>query len=85
MEMLRQKDLLLLGISAHEAEGILHLSYLSQAADKVVNTEDPTTSYQYWAKRGTYLADLPTEAVVNEYFLMICARIHFWTPHSPAG
>lgn len=66
MEMVRQKDLLLLGISAYEAEDILHLSYLAQAADKVVNSEDPTKSYQYWAKRGVYLADLPTEAVVNE-------------------
>ena len=66
MEMIRQKDLLLLGMSAHEAEDILHLSYLAQAADKVVNTEDPTNSYQYWAKRGTYLAELSTETVINE-------------------
>ncbi len=64
--MVRQKDLLLLGMSAHEAEGILHLPYLSPAADKVVNTEDPTNSYQYWAKRGTYLAELPSETVINE-------------------
>lgn len=66
MEMIRQKDLLLLGMSAHEAEGILHLSYLSQAADKVVNTEDPTNNYKYWTKGGTYLAELPTDAVINE-------------------
>lgn len=66
MEMVRQKDLLILGMSAHEAEEILCLSYLSPAADKVVNTEDPTKSYQYWAKRGTYLAELPTEAVIDD-------------------
>ncbi len=66
MEMVRQKDLLLLGISSYEAEYILNLPYLAQAADKVVNTEDPSKNYQYWAKRGVYLADQPTEAVVNE-------------------
>jgi hypothetical protein len=66
MEMVRQKDLLILGMSAFEAEDILCLAYLSQAADKVVNSEDPTNSYQYWTKRGTYLAELPTEAVINE-------------------
>jgi hypothetical protein len=66
MEMVRQKDLLILGMSAYEAEDILCLAYLSQAADKVVNTEDPTNSYQYWAKRGTYLAELPTESVIDE-------------------
>ena len=66
MEMLRQKDLLILGMSACEAEDILCLDYLSQAADKVVNTEDATSSYHYWAKRGTYLAELPTETILDE-------------------
>ena len=66
MEMVSQKDLLVLKMSPHEAEHILCLDYLSQAADKVVITEDPTNNYQYWAKRGVYLAELPTENVVDD-------------------
>lgn len=66
MEMVRQKDLLLLGMTPHEAEHILHLEYLSQAADKVVNTEDPSSNHQYWTKRGVYIADIRTEEVIND-------------------
>jgi hypothetical protein len=66
MEMVRQKDLLLLGMTPHEAEHILHIGHLAQAADKVVNTEDPSNSHQYWTKRGVYIADIHTEEVVND-------------------
>jgi TIR domain len=65
MEMLREKDLLILGFSSFEAEGILHLEYLAGAADKVVNTSDPSEDYAYWTKRGVFLADVPTEAAVD--------------------
>ena len=65
MEMLREKDLLILGYSSFEAEGILHLEYLAGAADKVVNTNDPIQDYAYWAKRGVFLAEVPTEAAVD--------------------
>lgn len=68
MEMLREKDLLILGCSSFEAEGILHLEYLAGAADKVVNTNDPIGDYAYWTKRGVFLAEVPTEAAV-EYLL----------------
>ena len=66
MEMVRQKDLLLLGMAPHEAEYILHLRFLAQAAEKVVNTEDPSNSYQYWVKRGVYIADVCTKDVIND-------------------
>jgi hypothetical protein len=66
MEMVRQKDLLILGMTPHESEHILHLGYLSQAADKVVNTEDPSSNLQYWTKRGVYVADIRTEEVIND-------------------
>ncbi len=66
MEMVRQKDLLLLGMTPHESEHILHLGYLRQAADKVVNTADPNSNHQYWTKRGVYIADIRTEEVINE-------------------
>ncbi len=65
IEMLRQKDLLLLGFSSAEAEKILHLEYLAAAADKVVNTLDPNGESAYWTKRGVFLANVDTEDVVN--------------------
>jgi len=68
MEMVRQKDLLILGMTPHESEHILHLNYLSQAADKVVNTEDSSKSHEYWTKRGAYIADVRTEKVI-EYLI----------------
>lgn len=68
MEMLRQKDLLLLQFSAAEAEQILHLEYLAGAADKVVNTADPSGDITYWAKRGVFLANVDAEEFV-EYLL----------------
>lgn len=66
MEMVRQKDLLILGMTPHESEHILHLGYLSQAADKVVNTEDPSRNHEYWTKRGVYIADIRTEKIIDD-------------------
>jgi TIR domain len=68
MEMLRGKDLLILGFSSFEAEGILHLEYLAGAADKVVNTSDPIEDYAYWTRRGVFLADVPSDEAI-EYLL----------------
>jgi len=65
MEMLREKDLLILGFSSFEAEGILHLEYLAGAADKVVNTNDPVEDHAYWTKRGVFLAGAPTERALD--------------------
>lgn len=65
IEMVRQKDLLLLGFSPHEAEHLLHLGSLSASADRIVNTEDETNDYHYWSKRGTYLAEVQTETVID--------------------
>src|SRR5882672_11018201 len=76
--MLRQKDLLLLEFSSHEAEKILHLEYLAGAADKVVNTHDPNNDHEYWTKRGVFLADLDTETVVD-YLLPAGLKTYtFW-------
>ena len=58
MEMVRHKYLLLLDFSSAEAEFILHLPALSQSADKVFNTNDPTEDYRYWAKTGTHILDV---------------------------
>lgn len=65
MEMLRQKDLLLLEFSSFEAEKILHLGYLAGAADKVANRLDPNNDFEYWTKRGAFLANVDTEAVID--------------------
>ena len=78
MEMVRQKDLLLLGLSSYEAEGILQLPYLAQAADKVVNTIDLFNDYKYWAKRGVYIADIPTETIINELLPHDLKSYTFW-------
>jgi hypothetical protein len=78
MEMLRQKDLLLLGLCSPEAEGILHLEYLAQAADKVVNTVDPLNDHRYWAKRGVVVADVETEAAVEHLLPADLKSYTFW-------
>ncbi len=65
MEMLRGKDLLLLESPGPEAESVLRLDYLAQAADKVVNTRDPLGQNEYWVKRGVFIAGLDAEAVVD--------------------
>jgi hypothetical protein len=78
MEMLRQKDLLLLGISSFEAEGILHLEYLAKAADKVVNTVDPVNDYRYWTRRGVFLADVETMDVVDDLLPTNLKSYSFW-------
>ncbi|MDQ6912675.1 MAG: toll/interleukin-1 receptor domain-containing protein [Verrucomicrobiota bacterium] len=65
MEMLRGKDLLLLEYDASEAETVLRLDYLAQAADKVVNTRDPLSQDEYWIKRGVFIADVEAEAMID--------------------
>jgi len=83
MEMLRQKDLLLLGISSFEAEGILHLEYLAQAAEKVVNTADPVNDHPYWTKRGVFLPDVDTVAFVEELLPTDLKSYSFWDLQFP--
>src|SRR6266542_1575444 len=78
MEMLRQKDLLLLEFSAAEAEKILHLEYLAGAAGKVVNTADPSGEVTYWTKLGVFLAGVDTEEFID-YLLPADLRSYsFW-------
>lgn len=78
MEMIRDKDLLLLGFSSFEAEKILHLEYLAAAADKVFNTSDPNENFGYWTKRGVFLANAQPEDLID-YLLPSDLRSYtFW-------
>ncbi len=65
MEMVTDKDLLLLNISASEAEHMLHLSYLVHSASKIVNTRDPQLNHQYWLQVGSSILNVAPEALLG--------------------
>lgn len=65
-EMLSDKDLALIDISPHEAEGIFHLYYLNTAASKIVNFFQATEDYgYYWAQRGVSIRNTEPEVLID--------------------
>jgi hypothetical protein len=55
-EMLRRKDLLLVGLTAHEAEFVLHLHLFVTSGEKIVNCAPEDDDPDYWARRGVYVS-----------------------------
>jgi hypothetical protein len=64
-EMLRRKDLLLVGLTSHEAEFILHLHLFSASGEKIVNCSPYDADPSYWARRGVYVSNVRPELFVR--------------------
>lgn len=64
-EMLHGKDLLLAGLTPHEAEFILHLHLFVTSAEKIVNCAPAHTDPDYWTMRGVYLAGIEPAAFLS--------------------
>ena len=65
MEMVSEKDLLLLDFSSYEAEFILHLSYLASSSEKIINTRDLNNDLRYWCKRGVIILDVKVNDLIQ--------------------
>ncbi len=74
IEMITDKDLLLLDISAFEAEYMLHLNYLVSSASKVVNTNDPNQDWLYWSRRGVVVLNTSTVEILD---FLVPAKTNF--------
>lgn len=63
-EMLSRKDLLLVNMSAHEAEYILRLATFAAIGEKIVNVAPHDNDPSYWARRGVYVSSAdPAQAL----------------------
>jgi hypothetical protein len=64
-EMLRGRDLLLVGVSPYEAEYLLHLGELCLAFDKCYVDGERRQEVAYWATRGVMLCDVPMAEILG--------------------
>ncbi len=65
MEMVDNKDILLLDISSYEAEYMLHLSSLVHSSSKIVNTSDVNNDPVYWSKNGVLIYGQSVSSVIG--------------------
>jgi hypothetical protein len=63
-EMLFDRDLLLVGLSPHEAECILHLYALCLSYEKAYVDRSGLTDPAYWASRGVMIGDRPAQELI---------------------
>lgn len=57
-EMLRRKDLVLVSVTSHEAEYILHLHLFATSGEKIINCAPYDDDPSYWARRGVYVSSV---------------------------
>jgi hypothetical protein len=68
MEMAADKDLLMLDLSSHEAEFMLHSGYFVSPCAKIVNTRDIDNNSRYWTQVGAAVLDMSADDLL-EYLL----------------
>jgi len=65
IEMVTDKDLLLMDVSAQEAKHMLHLDWLVSSTSKVVNTCSLHSNMEYWLQVGTIILNTPFEDLLD--------------------